>query len=80
MNNIYEDTHFYCDNNYEVYSYSAGAMDGFHYSIGKHYKILDINGIIKISFNNQNEATQNQYETYLERHNCELVGEKDGFK
>ena len=32
---IYDDTHYYCDNNYEIYSYSAGAMDGFHCSIAE---------------------------------------------
>lgn len=80
MNDIYDDTHYYCDNNYEVYSYSAGAMDGFHYSIGKHYEILNISGIINISYNERNEKTQDEYEIYLETHNCELVGDKNGSK
>jgi len=38
-NDIYNDTHYYCENNYEVYAFSQGAMDKFHYSIGKHYEI-----------------------------------------
>ncbi len=80
MNDIYEDTHYYCDNNYEVYSYSAGAIDKFHYSIGKHYEILKINGIINISYNERNEVSQNKYEKYLETHNCKLVGDKSGLK
>ena len=80
MNNIYDDTHYYCDNNYEVYSYSAGAMDSFHYSIGKHYEILNISGIINISYNERNEKTHDEYEAYLETHNCELVGDKNGSK
>lgn len=45
-NDIYSDTHYFCNNNYEVYSYSAGAMDGYHYSIGKHYEFLHIKNII----------------------------------
>lgn len=78
MNDIYDDMH--CDNNYEVYSYSAGAMDSFHYSIGKHYEILNISGIINISYNERNEKTHDEYEACLETHNCELVGDKNGSK
>ena len=80
MNDIYDHMHYYCDNNYEVYSFSAGAMDSFHYSIGKHYKILNISGIINISYNERNEKTHDEYEAYLETHNCELVGDKNGSK
>lgn len=80
MNDIYGDAHYYCDNNYEVYSYSAGAIDKFHYSIGKHYEILKINGIINISYNERNEVSQDKYEKYLETHNCRLVGDKSGLK
>ena len=42
MNNIYSDIHYYCDNNYEAYAYSTGFMDGFSYSIGKYYDILNL--------------------------------------
>ena len=72
---IYDGTHYYCDNNYEIYVYSAGAMDSFHYSIGKYYEILNINGIINISYKKQDERTQDEYEEYLETHNCKLVGD-----
>jgi hypothetical protein len=80
MNDIYDDMHYYCNNNYEVYSYSAGAMDSFHYSIDKHYEILNIGGIINVSYNERNEKTHNEYEAYLETHNCKLVGGKNGSK
>lgn len=73
-NDIYEDMHYYCENNYEVYSYSAGAMDRFHYSIGKHYEFLDIDGIIYISYNERNEVSQEEYNNYLNTHKCKLVG------
>jgi hypothetical protein len=75
ISDIYEDMHYYCDNNYEVYSFSLGAMDKFHYSIGKHYEILNIDGIIFISYNERNEKTQLEYENYIESHNCSLVGD-----
>ncbi|MDE5539538.1 MAG: hypothetical protein K2J20_03530, partial [Bacilli bacterium] len=29
-NDIYEDMHYYCENNIEVYAYSSGAMDKYH--------------------------------------------------
>lgn len=79
-NYIYEDTHYFCENNYEIYSYSAGAMDSFHYSIGKHYEILDIDDIIYISYNEQNEVSQEEYNNYLNTQNCKLVGDVNGSK
>lgn len=79
-NDIYDDMHYYCENNYEVYSYSAGAMDSFHYSIGKYYEFLDINGIIFISYNERNEVSQEEYNNYLNTHKCKLVGDVNGSK
>jgi hypothetical protein len=38
-NEIYEDSHYYCNNNYKIYSYSAGAMDSLHYSIVKDIRL-----------------------------------------
>ena len=77
---IYDDTHYSCENNYEVYSYSAGAMDSFHYSIGKHYEFLDIDGIIFISYNERNEVSQKEYNNYLNTHKCKLIGDVNGSK
>ena len=79
-NDIYDDMHYFCENNYEVYSYSAGAMDSFHYSIGKHYEILDIDGIIYISYNERNEVSQEEYNNYLNTHKCKLVSDVNGSK
>ena len=76
--NIYADMYYYCDDNYEVYSYSAGAMDRFHYNIGKHYEFLNIDGIIYISYNERNEVSKEQYDSYLKEHNCSLVGDING--
>lgn len=75
LNGIYEDMHYYCDNNYEVYSYSGGAMDSFHYSIGKHYEFLNIDDIIYISYNERNEVSKEEYDNYLNTHKCKLVGD-----
>lgn len=79
-NDIYNDTHYYCENNYEIYAYSAGAMDKFHYSIGKYYEFFNINGIIYISYNERNEVSREEYNEYLTTHKCRLVGDKNGFK
>lgn len=79
-NDIYDGMHYLCENNYEVYSYSAGAMDRYHYSIGKYYEFLDIDGIIFISYNERNEVLQEEYENYLNTHKCELVGDMNGSK
>lgn len=79
-NDVHDDMHFYCENNYEVYSYSAGAMDRFHYSVGKHYEFLDIDGIIYISYNERKEVSQEEYNNYLNTHKCKLVGDVSGSK
>ena len=74
MNKIYEGTHYYCNKNYEIYSYSYSAGDVFHYSIGKHYDFLNINDIIHITYNEQNEVKKYDYDNYLKKHKCRLVG------
>lgn len=70
---IYKDSHYYCTNHDEVYTYSAGAMDSFHYSIGKYYEILNIEGILYISYHNRNEVSKEEYENYLSNHECTLI-------
>ena len=80
MNDIYENTHYYCDNNYEVYSFSGGVFDSFHYSVGKHFDILIINDIINISYRERKVKTKEEYELYLKTHNCVLAGDINGIK
>lgn len=80
LDDIYWETYYRCENNYEVYSHSAGAMDGFHYSIGKYYEILDIDDIIYIAVRERNENSKEEYQEYLDTHNCSLVRDKNGSK
>ncbi len=75
---IYADTHYYCNNNYEIYSYSGGGFDGFHYSIGKHYEFVNINDIIEINYSERNEVSQKEYDEFLQNNDCRLVGEENG--
>lgn len=79
-NDIYEDTHYYCENHFEAYSYSAGATDSFHYSIGKHYEIIDLDDILYITYNKRNETSQQEYENYIKNYNCILVGDQNEFE
>lgn len=79
-NDIYHDTYYYCKNNYEAYVYSAGALDSFHYSIGKHYEIFNIDGIINVSYRERNETSKEKYEEFIKNNKCNLVGDIDGFK
>lgn len=74
LSDIYEDTHYYCDNNYEVYAFSAGAMDRFHYSVGKHYEIINIKGLY-VRYSKRNETTYAEYLNTIEKYNGRLVGE-----
>lgn len=79
MYGVYEETHYYCDNNYEVYVYSASAMDGFHYNIGKYYEILNINDIIYINYNHkQKSISEQEYKDYIKNNNCHLISNKGG--
>ena len=80
INKIYEDTHYYCNKNYEIYSYSYSAGDVFHYNIGKHYDFLNINDIIHITYSEQNEVKKYDYDNYLKKHKCRLVGDINGSK
>lgn len=79
-NEVYKDTHYYCQNHYEVYAYSSGAMDHYHYSIGKRYDILNIDDIIYISYRERNEKSREEYQEYLNNYECTLVGEINGSK
>lgn len=78
MNDVYEETHYYCDNNYEAYAYSSGAWDSAHYSIGMHYEILNIDDIIHINYNKRNEKSEQEYKDYIKNNNCNLIGNKGG--
>ena len=80
MNKIYKNTHYYCNENYEIYSYSYSAGDTFHYSIGKHYDFLNINDIIHITYSEQNEVKKYEYDNYLKSNKCRLAGEINGYK
>ena len=77
---IYYGTYYYCENNYEAYVYSAGVFDSFHYSVGKHYEIFNIDGIINVSHRERNETTKENYEEFIKNNKCTLVGDIDGFK
>lgn len=79
-NDIYEDTHYYCNDDYEIYSYSGGAFDGFHYIIGKHYEFINIDGIIEVNYSEKNEVSKEEYDVFLKDHNCKLVGDEGGNK
>lgn len=75
-NEIYKDSHYYCNNNYEIYYYSGGAMDSFHYSVVKRYKIIEFNNIIKIVYNKNIGNSLDEYNNVLENMECRLVGGK----
>ena len=79
IKDVYEDTHYICDNDYELYTYSAGAMDSFHYSIGKYYEFIKINDILYIVYKERNEVNREEYYNYLDTNNCFLVGDKNGY-
>lgn len=74
QNPIYHDTHYYCEN-YEIYIYSAGAMDSFHYQINKRKLILDFQNRLKIVYNKKVSDTKYEYDEILKKYKCKLVGE-----
>ena len=76
----FEDAHYYCNNHYEAYVNSAGAFDSYHRYIGKHYDFLDLGVIISISYNGGHEVSAEEYNKYIETHNCKWNGGINGFK
>lgn len=72
---IYEDKHYLCNNNTEVFVASSGAFDGFHYYGGKYYKILKLDDIIYISVRFNREISQDEYEKIYSTNKCVLVGD-----
>lgn len=65
--------HYYCDNNYEAYEYSLGAMDKTHYSVGKHYEIIDIKGLLYIRYSERNQTTYEEYARTIKKYNGRKV-------
>lgn len=77
---IYKNQHYYCNNNYEVFSFSAGAGDSYHFEIRKKHNILNINGIIQIVYNYEKIITKDEFDKYKIEHKCELKGDINGLK
>jgi len=75
INNIYENTHYYCDN-YEIYMHSAGAMDSYHYTVIKRYEFIKLNNIIEIVYNKYVGNEREDYENILNNKECILVSEE----
>lgn len=75
-NQIYEDQHYLCSGNTEVFVASAGAFDKFHYYEGKYYKIINIDDIININIRFSHETSENEYEEEIKNNKCVLVKEK----
>ena len=70
----FEDSHYYCENHYEAYVYSAGAIDSYHHNIGKHYDFLDLGVIISVSYKGGHEVSTEEYNKFIETHNCKRNG------
>lgn len=56
---IYEETHFYCKE-YEIYSYSLGAMDEFHYYIGERFDFR-IGNLLEIEYTKKIGDSETKY-------------------
>ena len=59
--------------NYEAYEYSLGAMDKTHYSVGKHYEIIDIKGLLYIRYSERNQTTYEEYARTIKKYNGRKV-------
>lgn len=71
---IYEDTHYLCDEKYEIYIHSAGAMDSFHYTIIQKENLINLNNLLKIGYNKPIGNTLEQYNQTLKQYTCRRVG------
>lgn len=62
--------HYNCENYKELYPYSAGAFDSLHYAFDTYVEVLDLDNILKITYRSRKEISQEEYEKYLDEHNC----------
>lgn len=72
---IDEYQHYYCDNNYEAYAYSAGAFDKFHYNAGKHYKIID-DKVLYVFYSKQKEVSYEEYVNIIKEYNGKIADDR----
>ncbi len=75
-NQIYEEQHYLCSGNTEVFVASGGAFDMFHYYKGNFYKIVNIDDIININVRFSHETSEDKYEEEIKNNKCVLVKKK----
>lgn len=69
---IYEDTHYQCDE-YEIFVYSAGAMDSYHYAVVEQHKYVAWGNLLEIWYDEYVGDTELEYNLALKTGNCTLV-------
>ena len=75
---IHSDKHYYCENNYEAFVHTNSAYDSYHFSIGIYRDILKIDNVIHIFYSRANGVSHEEYDEFLNTHNCRLVGSLNG--
>lgn len=68
---LYE--HYRCEKHKELYVSSAAAFDSYHYNLGTYFDIIDAGNILKITYQNRKEVSQEEYEEFLNTHTCHSV-------
>lgn len=70
---IYEDYHYDCGK-YEIFYYSAGAMDGMHYAVVKKHVYVKIDNIIEIGYDKQISDSLKEYNKVYQNNKCKKIG------
>lgn len=70
---IYPETHYYTDDGRELFVYSAGAMDGFHYCVGRGFEIIDLGQTLKFYYRDVQSVNKHEYEQVKGTANCTLA-------
>ena len=71
-NMIYSDYHYKCGK-YEIFWYSGGAMDSFHYAVIEPNSVIKIGDLIDIGYDKQIGDTLEEYNKMLYNNNCKKV-------
>lgn len=77
---IYEDSHYLCDYNTEIYKSSAGATDRVHDTVNRYALLLDMGDMLQITYRKKVGDDQALYDKIRREYDCIGVGESDGSK
>lgn len=66
---IYPEMHYYCDDDIEVYAFSGGATDSYHYNLDHRFE-FKITHDLNLIFTYRKSLDGDTYSNYIYEHDC----------